>query len=74
MCLDELDKEINNLGSQKMPRSLSLFQFIICVIGSSETLDNKSAKSKRHKYFFLVTDEMKMLYPKLQIHGEMFKL
>ena len=74
MCLDELDKEINNLGSQKIPRSFSLFQFIICVIGSSETLDNKSAKSKKHKYFFLVTDEMKMLYPKLQINGEMFKL
>jgi ppGpp synthetase/RelA/SpoT-type nucleotidyltranferase len=74
LCLNELDKEINHLGYQKIPISISLFQFIICVIGSSEILDNKSAKSKKHKYFFLVTDEMKLLYPKLKIHGEMFKL
>ena len=71
ICLTELDKEINNLGSKKIPRSLSLFQFVTCVIGS---LENKSAKSKKHKYSFLVTEEMKLLYPKLNILGETFKL
>jgi ppGpp synthetase/RelA/SpoT-type nucleotidyltranferase len=71
VCLNEFDKEINNLGSKKIPRSLSLFQFVTCVIGS---LENKSAKSKKHKYSFLVTEEMKLLYPKLHILGETFKL
>jgi ppGpp synthetase/RelA/SpoT-type nucleotidyltranferase len=70
-CLNELNKEINNLGSKKMPRSLSLFQFVTCVIGS---LENKSAKSKKHKYSFLVTEEMKLFYPKLNILGEIFEL
>ncbi|MDM8560008.1 hypothetical protein [Candidatus Parabeggiatoa sp. HSG14] len=70
-CLEEIKKEINKLGFEKMPRSFSLFQFVTCVIGS---LENKSAKSKKHKYSFLVTEEMKQFYPKLKILGEIFKL
>jgi len=66
--LNMIADEIRVLGPEKIPRSISLFQFVIGVIGSSKEL-----LGENDKYFVQVTEELMLLYPDLHIPGKKFQ-
>lgn len=66
--LQKIDEEISTLGAKHMPRSISLFQFVAGVLGSQ--IDSRIQKQER--YYFLMTDDLKSLYPKINLPCNVF--
>ena len=66
--LDILNREITKLGPDGIPRSISLLQFVVGVLGSANL-----ACPKQNAFFFLQTQEMKSLFPNAIIPGDLFK-
>ncbi len=65
--LGSIEKEIAELGVKRIPRSISLLQFVAGVLGSK----GKSPR-KQEKYYFLLTDDVKSLYPHIDLPCEVF--
>lgn len=65
--LDAIEKEISVLGAKYMPRSISLLQFVAGVLGS-----RGAPPQKLDRYYFLLTDDLKSLYPKIDLPCNVF--
>lgn len=67
--LDELDRELTDLGRGGVPTSMSLFQFVLSVFGGAHI---REGKTKR--YWLPVTDEVKVLFPSVRVPGGKFQV
>ena len=67
--LDCIDGYIKETGAESIPKSMSLFQLVTCILFDGVT-DIKENNLER--YSLLVTQEMKDLFPKLSIPCKLF--
>ncbi|KAI9130984.1 hypothetical protein [Acaryochloris sp. CCMEE 5410] len=68
--LSKITSYINDTGSNSVPRSISLFQLVFCILFSGEKMDLKN----RDDYYLLVTNEMRDLFPHLYLPCKSFDL
>lgn len=64
--LDAVDKAMNELGPDRMPRSISLFQFVVGVLGSSLTV------TSAYSYYLPIAETMNWIFGNLAIPGQIF--
>jgi ppGpp synthetase/RelA/SpoT-type nucleotidyltranferase len=65
--LEKINEEITSLGADGIPRSISLLQFIMGILSSSELECRKQSG-----FYFLITNELATLYPKMRIPCDEF--
>jgi ppGpp synthetase/RelA/SpoT-type nucleotidyltranferase len=56
-----IKKEINATSNNKIPRSISLFQYFLAIL-----IENNIIEFPIKKYYFHITEEFKLLYPNIQ--------
>ncbi len=56
-----IKKEINATSINKIPRSISLFQYFLAIL-----IENKIIEFPIKKYYFHITEEFELLYPNIQ--------
>jgi ppGpp synthetase/RelA/SpoT-type nucleotidyltranferase len=65
--LDHVGREVTRLGPKGVPRSLSLLQFVVGVLGCSGLHCRK-----QEGFYFVRTHEMESLFPQVVIPGDIF--
>lgn len=63
--IQAIKKETNITPIDKIPRSISLFQYFLAIL-----IENNIIKFPIEKYYFHITEEFKLLYPNIQADND----
>lgn len=63
--LENIKTEINSTSSKKIPRSISLFQYMFAIL-----ISNKIIEIPIRNYYCHITEELTTLYPDIQIDND----
>jgi ppGpp synthetase/RelA/SpoT-type nucleotidyltranferase len=63
--IQAIRKEINTISSNKIPRSISLFQYFLAIL-----IGNNIIEFPIKNYYFHITEEFQLLYPSIQTDND----
>ena len=63
--IQAIKKEINATSNNKIPRSISLFQYFLAIL-----IENKIIELPIEKYYFHMTEEFELLYPNIKTNND----